>query len=1499
LTVTIQNASLGTWEEVTGTDGSEAWRHPGNSDLGAAENTLTVTKAADGTYSVAVLDGETYSGTTVGEALQKAGFGVTDLTVYTCVWTLNEETEACTLEGGEHRVFQIYATAKNTFQMMSSDWPNEYPSDSTLTIPNTAKVLTPTGKTVATVSTSKTVKRESRIDKTVYRDGQLLYDSPTAADGDILEYHLDFTHYGTGGYQDLPMVDDLYGSQYLLVPVASNPDMTGLETHGDYYILTEGTYQNVVVGVDDEGKALTAATITVQQATEETEVSVGGIEYSYTGLHTQIKWYFPDLEGGNYRSTVTYQALVSTALTGVNYTIGNVVWMNDREGARIYDTLWGGGTIIDFQKDIVTEKGSSPALDVLDEDGYSLVEAGEKVTYRLTLENPGTGYFKLNGTDLADALPETLGVFEWEKDVNVTDFRVEIVGEGVEAIGLENWNLGNRYLNLLGERQYILWSDASITFTEPSTVYLYFTLTHPEDSDDSDTWSRYAAAVGGGMLNNTMYVYRFPSMVTHGLRESGQVMLQKGVHGMYYYATNNTYWYVESGNSRQFYNNRDSKSRAVAYYVTLYNDGNKRLYLDDLYDQLPQGFTYKVMLADGNITNTTAATVRNTITTVGGTNQGTYPLADWSASDVVFRSAGITATKTADGVKFSIGKGSGLYAVKYDEEQQQYYLDKGEAIVFGYLCDIGTSVQTETSATNTIAMPYTDYLNTGVVVVGRDSLLVNAPDSEQFVDYNDGSRMTKSNSQVSEDYGFENSDQQTWLVSDVTVSRGGIIPGVTKYAESYTNTGGITASYVNSVGPFDKVNWRVRLHNSGTLSLADYTFTDIMPAPYTIEGPVTFTIYDGNGNSVFSATACTFPTNRTGGEESITVTRAYTAGGNVTVPFDGTESSVWAVQTPLYLSLSRDESGNEIMQLNFQWANLAIPEGGYMDVCFSSRNPTNEYANTVYTNQAILTPNAQEFTTVQQGSMVRDEDGRPVSVNNSAPITVSFGYHTSSEKRVTETADTTNTAVSSNQENNVILLSSADSDFIYTFTVKNETEAAMTKLILIDNLPEPDDHSPFHTAALRGSEFQVDLADNPNFEVTVTTEDGTNYQLDSKYYSVEYSTDNDFGGPESEDWTGESAGTTAKWTNDSNGARAIRVIIRDESATQIPAGADISITFHAKVSGQAEAGGIAWNSFGYHYALKGVATELEAMPLVVGVQIPSIPALEKQLVDSNGEPVNAPKDSSFSFLAYEGAALENSYDTAEALIEALIADGRDYKQFDLTVEAGETTSGSVFLSDWNWKEGQQYTIVELPCDNSYAFHSFYGSRTAAYTFTYDPTETLTILCKNTFQQWKLSLTKVDGDSQGDDRQPLPGAVFALYSPNEKDQQEIPDEFSSLIIESVIEQGDQTWYLANVAASDEDGKLDFGDLMRDNYYLLEVKAPDGYNLNDPAGQIVYRDGAEQGIYTLTVANFAGYKLPESGGTGTTMIYIGGLLAMTLACFLLYRKNKRGKEDIASS
>lgn len=1493
LTVTVQNASLGAWNQVTGVDGSASWQTPGNSNMGTDGHTLTLTKTSDGQYQAAVEGGSTVTAATVREALQGVGYGVTNLAQYTCTWVMNGEDGEFTLERDEHRQFSIYATVKDTFQMMSKDWPNEYPVKSVVNFSNQAKVLKPDGTNLKSSSAvNSSVKREAYIDKGVYKGGKVLTNPGLAATGDVLEYRVDFTHYGGGSYEDLPMVDDLYGSQYLLVPTAGNPGLSGLETAADdngvsYYILKPGTYRNVAVGVDDEGTLLTADSVTVTVAEDDTQVSVGGENQTYTGLHTQIKWYFPTMESGNYRKVVTYHTLVDTGLTGISSTVGNVVWMNDRADTRIFASLWGGGTIIDFEKHIVTEPGSTPALDQLDEDGYSLVGPGESVTYRLTLHNKGEGRYVLPGSKLADALPETRGKFAWVKGGNVTDFRVVITGDGVTAAYLDDWELGKDYMGLLGDRQYIRWPDnASITFTKPSTVYLYFTLTFPVNTDEKATWNEYADALSGAAIDNTMYVYRFPSAVLHDLKETGQVLLQKGVSRMFY---KNGKDYYTTGESRLYYNNRDQKQRMVCYYITLYNGGNKRLYLNDLYDQLPKGFSWSSILdPNGKYYE------RLYTTTKSGLSSNHPSLVDLGNKVVTYRSAKITVSETPGGLRFSFGPGSGSYAVRYDETRRQYYLDRGEAIAFQYMCEIGSAQETEDIATNVIAMPYTDPQETGLSVIPKSSLPITAPEDTRLTDYNDGSRKVQSARQVKADYGFESAGgEENWLVSDVTVRRGSIIPGVTKYTDSYTNVSGVTMHYTNSVGPNDTVNWRVRLHNSGSQSISDYTFTDILPKPYVFVGSVKQKSYSQHGWTVNESTLLTFPSNRTGNEDKINVTF-----GNqkFEVLLDGTPTDLSGNTS---ISLKRDDaSGIEVLSIRFKGASDSIYEGGHTDITLSAKNPTTSYENTVYTNRALFTPNQQPFSIVEQGSMVRDENGKPVSVENSAPVTVSFGYATGSEKRVTQTDDPTNSAVSTDPEDSTILLPSAEKGITYTLTVDNATDNAMKKLVLIDNLPDVGDHSPFHVEVPRNSAFRVSLAENPGFTVTVTPQDGEPYTLASGDYSVEYSTGTDFGGPQSADWKGEETGTTAAWTSDPTGARAFRVIIRDEEGVKLPPKSKISLTFNARVEGEAAPGSVAWNSFGYHYGLVGTATELEAMPLTVGVRLPGIPALEKQLVDGSGASVAAAKDEAFAFLVYEGEALPpETGTTEEALTAALTAANRKYHRFSITVSAGSGTSGSVFLDDplWVWQDGGRYTVVELPGSEDYSFRSFSGSGSETYTFTYRASANQDILCKNTFRQWKLSLTKVDVAT----RQPLGGAVFALYSPEEGDKlPEIPQEYQSLAQETVT-RNHTTWYLTGIRETGGHGALEWEELLRDTYYLLEVKAPDGYMTNSDPGQIVRWDDAKAGELSLTVENRMGHELPNSGGAGTTPYTVGGLLLTAVSVLLLYSNRKRRKEDTASS
>ena len=1439
LTVEITGAALGTWTPVTGTDGVEnsAWVHPGNSNVGTGGHTLTITQTETG-YRVVSEEGGTWENASLEAALQEAGYAVTKDAKYYCTWLLNKEDEQLILNSGQERVFKTYATYKNTFQTLKTDLESQY-DKKIISVSSGAKILEREGD----VSVTTNVIRDAIIAKSAYRDGNVLLNLGNASDVDVLEYHLDFTHYGTGAYEDLPMVDEIYGSQYLLVPKDLNSGLAekNLREHEGYYVLTPGDYPNIVVGVDDEGNALTACAVTVKYLENET-VMIDGMEQTFTGLYTIIKWYFPDRKAEEYLLTVAYQTLVDFSAGEVTYTMGNIVWMNDRKDSRLYASGgWGVGTLLTFDKDIVLEDGTLAK--------YSPVGEGAQVTYRLALENTQNRAFALAGSRFADALPLSVGGLNWEKDVNITGFRVEKEGN-VTVSGLENWWIGTEFGALLDDsRQYILWSDdTSIQWTGEGVVYLYFTLTYPQNAEGTSAWTDYVSAVGGEIIDNTFYIYRSSAEVTHDLSTSGEVLLQKGVFGMYHYANSGNVSYIKAGNSRYYYNNNDSRLRAILYYVSIYNDSGKRLYLTELQDKLPDGFTFLQMMADSNVENVASSLEMSAITTRGGYNAfGNYSLVDLGRDGILYRSASVSASVNENGLlRFTVGQGNGEYSIRFDEERQQCYLNAGEALVFGYTCNTGMSTESADNATNVIGLPYVDYLDTGIHAVSEGDMPVNASNSTIFTDFNDGNRLIKSGQQVSQDYGFSGKEAK-WLVSEVTVHRGGIVPGVTKETVSYYDpVTKLTQDYKISVSPNHTVNWRVTLHNSGTLSLTDYTFTDIMPAPYVFEDPVIILIKDARGADMLNPTTL------------------------LTVPKRAEEETTISINKPndLDATLQRDEKGNEVLTIRFQDASLSIPEGGSVEISFSSRNPTNSHRNQVYINQATLTPNAQPFDHVGQGSMVRDEDGKPLSATNYSPVTVSFGYATTSEKKVEE-KDEEGNVVSSASAGGYILLSDPSKSFTYTLTVENSTDQPMTKLVLIDSLPQPGDCSPFDTSVARNSEFRVNLASEPL--VVITPEEGEPYLLGSQYYRVEYCTGKDFGGPQSKDWQGEPQGTTADWTAAMEAASAFRVVIRDDDGTQLPAKCKISVSFNASVGEGMEQGEVAWNSFGYHYGLQGVSGELEAMPLAVGVKMPSVPVLEKRLVDAQGQEVEADEDTSFDFRITR----EKLDGEKEAVSISVTAE----------VPLGASMSECISLMEEKgfWQKGLKYTVTEESRNENYLFYRFLGSNSNSFTFVYDPTISQRIICENAMKNWSVELTKTDTS-----KNPLAGAVFGLYSLEAGELMDTdPDSYNSVVFPNGDEEG---WYLMDVGTTGEDGKLRFEGLTQEIYYLVELKAPDGYQL--PAkGQFLNKADSENNEYSLTVTNNTTYELPETGGAGTGWFLLSGTVAIMMSAYLYFLERRR--------
>ena len=154
----------------------------------------------------------------------------------------------------------------------------------------------------------------------------------------------------------------------------------------------------------------------------------------------------------------------------------------------------------------------------------------------------------------------------------------------------------------------------------------------------------------------------------------------------------------------------------------------------------------------------------------------------------------------------------------------------------------------------------------------------------------------------------------------------------------------------------------------------------------------------------------------------------------------------------------------------------------------------------------------------------------------------------------------------------------------------------------------------------------------------------------------------------------------------------------------------------------------------------------------------------------------------------------------------------------------------------------------------------------------------------------VRLHKTDGETGSSSY--LTGAVFGLYG-----NQECSGE--PLAVSKEERTGIYSFELTGLTAGQ-------------TYYLREIKAPKGYQLSDTVytlyfdqeGKVTLKNGDEtvptDSVGAYLIANRSSHELPMTGGTGTTMYTIGGLLLLAGAGILLvYSNKKRGKEDFASS
>ena len=1495
LTVTINHAVLhqpldGDKESVTRSDGStviqkrqeqlssaaqdsiESFRYerPTETDTNVLteEAVITVTLNEQDQISVTVADGNggqsIYTVGTDGglqDIFDKIGYMPTYSATYEVVWNHeNTQENPLIIHGGQTLTYQIPANIKSTFMLLSRDQQNRYPS-AWLGEMNYGRAYNTSGSQIASDNRGFNPSREFELTGTVEMDGNVLDGTENIQDGSILDHTIQVVNNasssdGSMEYPAVPVEKLITGAQVLMVEADANPQLAdlGLTTvtreGTEYYLLSkDGEYQNVSVG------GTIADIIQVKTAGNN------------SGKNTTIRWY----ENAGFRSTIrkNFKTMVNRSESGSTdafYNCGGMTWLGDHESHRLYVPDPGlYGSAIKIEKQILTNPKATtePGTDTLTD--YSHIKEGEEVTYRIKFTSYATdedGVIQparttLSGLDIQDRLPRSIPGYRWTKD-NVTDLKfVDAKGTqegltfGDSGSGSDQWFISTTDVSGVtydeGEnQQFIRWNNEfSVTFD--GEMYLYVTLKFPS----GDLWLAYAEEYGADTLINTFFLRELQSSATHDLNEPTEAYLNKGVtDGRYCLAGTSEYYYSSGGeDSRKYYETSDSHNRVFWFYGTIYNGGHTRLYLNTLYDTIPEGFQFLGFSSylypsstsiSSNGASYSTTSYQKQLVTLTDENNSIGPV--YKAYRIDKTELTTVGSRTRLAFKVSGNKSTGTEWVSYDEEKDKYYLNPGEAIALGYILKAdGKDDSLPQIRTNSLMMEVDNYNGGGVKVadLGENGGAVSAayPEKEK----NDGECEVKGKAEIEKDYGVASSGNSQWLYSEVKLRHGEILPGIVVKPVQATNDAVVKKDF-DSVEPKDKIKWELDVTNSGSAAMRNYGVTDTMPNPYEFEGDVDYTIKAADGRTWLSGKLFTIGERQ---ENDTKATLTLYDGSTVDVPLDGTP-----VEIPIQMKkdgesntltskarviMKKDASGNAVLTVEFPDDALGIPEHGSAVLGVTTANPSNTLNNKVYYNHAYVTPLEQEFDheSVSHGNYTDYDygnEGNKDSVENSSLLTVAYGYVTHAKKSITEVDQSGNvvgdTATTGEAPNYITVQDPENKLLRYTHTIENTTKKSMVRLVVIDNLPEPGDTGVFEGSAERGSAFKVVMADDPAVKVTVWNKDHTSSTvLASDQYTVTYTAK--AGKYLSPDWTCDPA-TPTVWTDQVEAdTRALRVAIMDDTGTLIPVDSTIEITFNAKVDMSQfkedytleDAAGLkAYNNFGYHYRRQGDSYDLEAATDKVGAQLPCIPKLQKITV--NRSDVNEPvkEDKTFTFLVHEGEALKDYTDEA-AVSNELQQRGSKVGVVTLTVPAGSSVSEALLLTGaklspktydaaqktwtktgeaWDWTKGASYTIAEIRIPHDYADASINGTSGNVKTFTYAPETNITYKCKNTLRYGSVSLVKYDSDGTT----PLAGVTFTI-------------------------EGDGIQ--SRSMSSGKDGKLQFEYLPEGTYTIKETETTDGHVL----------------------------------------------------------------------
>ncbi len=160
---------------------------------------------------------------------------------------------------------------------------------------------------------------------------------------------------------------------------------------------------------------------------------------------------------------------------------------------------------------------------------------------------------------------------------------------------------------------------------------------------------------------------------------------------------------------------------------------------------------------------------------------------------------------------------------------------------------------------------------------------------------------------------------------------------------------------------------------------------------------------------------------------------------------------------------------------------------------------------------------------------------------------------------------------------------------------------------------------------------------------------------------------------------------------------------------------------------------------------------------------------------------------------------------------------------------------------------------------------------------------------------RLNLLKVD---PLDKSKVLAGAVFDVYrvatqaevAANGSDLCYLAGYSAPMVRVSFFDNDEMNGVKVTSVTTDENGKATIYGLAYGEYYLMETKAPDNYNLPGDVIKVVIDGESHTDANVILIENVSGFVLPSTGGIGTTVFTVIGVLMMLASGLVLYIRKR---------